>query len=90
MSDEKRAELLEKINKLKDMMDDVDDIDVGRLKKVCERIEDFIEENSLTVSIEECPFYAEGGSSNHETDLMDLIYKARDQCPICKTEMFLY
>ena len=94
MSDEtvdvKRAELLEKINKLKEMMEDVDDIDISRLKKASERIENFIEENSLTVSLEECPFYAETGSSNHETDLMDLIYRAREKCPFCGTELFLY
>jgi hypothetical protein len=93
MSDEKRAELLEKIKKLKEMMDDVDDIDIGQLKKNCERIEDFIEENNLTVSLEECPFYTEEGdekSSHHVTDLMDLIYRAREKCPFCGAELFLY
>jgi len=85
--------MLEKINKLKEMMDDVDNIDIGQLKKNCERIEDFIEENNLKVSLEECPFYTEEGeenSSHHETDLMDLIYRAREKCPFCGAELFLY
>jgi hypothetical protein len=90
MSDAKRAELLEKVKKAKEMMEDLDDIDIGRLKKACERIEDFMDDNGLVLSLEECPFYTADEAENHAKDLMDLVYKAREKCPFCGAELFLY
>nr|MDO8087699.1 hypothetical protein [Candidatus Sigynarchaeum springense] len=90
MSDAKRVELLEKVRKVKEMMEDLDDIDIGRLKKACERIEDFMADSGLVLSVEECPFYAAEGTERHAKDLMDLVYRAREKCPFCSTELFLY
>ena len=90
MSDEQRAELLEKINKLKTLMEDVDDIDVSRMRKACERVEDFMDDNGLAVKLEECPFYSETGTAHHEIVIMDLIFpKSLENCPFCKTEIYL-
>ncbi len=90
MSEEKRAELLDKIKKLKELIEDVADIDVGRLRRASERVEDFIEDNNLSVKLEECPFYSDTGTEHHEIAIMDLIYpKSQEICPFCKTEIYL-
>jgi len=82
--------LLEKVKKAKEMMEDLDDIDIGRLKKACERIEDFMDDNGLVLTLEECPFYAADEAEHHATEMMDLVYRAREKCPLCGTELFLY
>jgi hypothetical protein len=89
MAETKRAELLEKVNKVKAMMEDVDEIDIARLKKACERIEDFMDDNGLKLALEECPFYVTGDSENHAKDLMDIVYRAKEKCPFCGEELFL-
>ncbi len=90
MSDDRRAELLEKVKKAKEMMEDLDDIDIGRLRKACERIEDFMDDHGLVLSVEECPFYTADDAEHHVKELMDLVYRAREKCPFCGTELFLY
>nr|MDO8115460.1 hypothetical protein [Candidatus Sigynarchaeota archaeon] len=90
MAEEKRAELLDKIKKLKELMEDIDDIDVGRLRRASERVEDFMDDNGISVTLEECPFYSETGSEHHEIAIMDLIFpKSQETCPFCKTDIYL-
>ena len=90
MAEDKQPELVDKIDKLKKMMEDLGDIDVPRLKKACERVETFMEDNGLSVKLEDCPFYSDSGSTHHEIDVMDLIYpKSLETCPFCKTEIYL-
>ncbi|NMC07283.1 MAG: hypothetical protein GYA24_18855 [Candidatus Lokiarchaeota archaeon] len=90
MSNAKRAELLEKVKKVKKLMEDLDDIDIGGLKKACERIEDFMDDNGLVLALEECPFYTPDEAEHHPRELMDLVYRAREKCPFCGAELFLY